>query len=250
MEREFDKKVAVITGAASGMGLLTSQELVKRGASVVMVDICKEALDKTATEIDPSGEHVLPIVCDVRRYEEVEGVAKAALDAFGRIDILVTFAGGAEARCCNSHHPFYEQPIEVIDWAIDVNLKGAVYFSRACMPTMIKQNSGVIITLGSVTGIEGCASSTCYGASKSGLFGFTKGLARAGGPHNVRACCVSPGPVLTRPGMAAMPTILGRAAQPIEIVNLILFLCSEKGAFVTGTNYIIDGGHTVYNQTY
>lgn len=250
MELDFHGKVAVITGAASGMGLLTSRELARRGASVVLVDIGEEALEKAVGEIHAIGGEAIGTRCDVRRYDEVSRVAEQALERYGRIDILVNFAGGAESRCCNSPLPFYEQPIEVIDWAIDVNLKGAVYFSRACMPAMIRQEGGVIVNLGSVTGIEGCASATCYGASKSGLLGFTKGLAKAGGPHHVRACCVSPGPVLTRPGMASMPTLLGRAADPIEIVDLILFICSDKGAFITGTNYIIDGGHTVYNQTY
>ena len=81
-----------------------------------------------------------------------------------------------------------------------------------------------------------------YGTAKSGLFNFAKGLALAGAPHGVRAFCVSPGPVLPRPGMANMKTLLGRAADPSEVVDFALYLASEKGAFVTGTNHVIDGG--------
>ena len=82
-----------------------------------------------------------------------------------------------------------------------------------------------------------------YGAAKSGLFNFVKSLALAGGPHGVRAVCVSPGPVLTRPGMSTMATVRGSAAQPDELINVILYLCSDDASFVTGTNVLVDGGH-------
>ena len=133
----------------------------------------------------------------------------------------------------------------MIDWGIDVNLKGAIYFCHDVLGIMIKQQSGVIINMGSVTGMEGSAGAVDYSAAKSGMIGLTKSLALCGAPHGVRACCVSPGPVLTRPGMANMKTQLGRAAEPQEIVELILYLCSEKAAFITGTNYLIDGGRTL-----
>jgi len=84
-----------------------------------------------------------------------------------------------------------------------------------------------------------------YGAAKSGMIGLTKSLALYGAPHGIRACCVSAGPVLTRPEMAMMKTRLGRAAAPQEIVDLILYLCSDKAAFITGANYIIDGGRSL-----
>ena len=110
------------------------------------------------------------------------------------------------------------------------------------MPQMVKQGRGVILLTGSVTGFQGDGCGSMYGTAKSGLFNFVKGLAKAGAPHGVRAVCVSPGPVLTRPGMAAMKTLLGRAAEPIEIVDFMLYLCSDKAAFITGTNHVIDGG--------
>jgi len=83
-----------------------------------------------------------------------------------------------------------------------------------------------------------------YSAAKSGLLGLTKALALCGAPHGVRACCVSPGPVLTRPGMNSMRTRLGRAAEPQEVVDLVLFLCSDKASFITGSNHVIDGGRS------
>ena len=136
------------------------------------------------------------------------------------------------------------------DWGLDVNLKGAVYFARALMPQMVAKKGGVICCLGSVTGFEGDGVGTMYGTAKSGLFNFVKGLALAGGPHNVRALCVTPDPVLTRAAMSGMPTALGRAAETRELVDVILFMCSDNASFVTGTNHVIDGGRLCMYQPF
>lgn len=239
---DFTDRVAIITGAASGMGLLAAQRFMEGGASVVLVDANREAVTAAAAGLPGGAAKALPVVADVRRYEQIEQAATLALQRFGRIDCLLNFAGGAETRVLGLHVPFHELPVEAIDWGVDVNLKGPLYLSRAVLPTMIAQKRGVIINLGSVSGIEGSAGAVCYSAAKSGLIGLTKALALCGAPHGVRACCVSPGPVLTRPGMATMKTRLGRAAEPQEVVDLILFLCSDRAAFITGSNHIIDGG--------
>ena len=239
----YKDKTAVITGAASGMGLCTSKTLAAAGATVFMCDINAEGVKKAADEINALGQgKVYAVVADVRKFEDAERSAALAMEKTGRIDLLVNYAGGNEARCCKSFKPFYEQPIEVIDWGLDVNLRGAVYFSRACMPYMVKAKRGVIVCIGSVTGFEGDGNGAMYGTSKSGLFNFVVGLAKAGAPHGVRAFCVSPGPVLTRPAMAKMQTALGFASQPQEIVNYVLFNASECCPSVTGSNLLIDAG--------
>ena len=247
----FKGKTAVITGAGSGMGLCASQELAKLGANVVMCDINGAAVKKAAAEINKAGHgKAYPCVTDVRQYAEAEKAARLAVRKTGRIDLLIPFAGGYEPRMCQSYKPFYEQPLEVIDWGIGVNLMGPVYFARACMPTMVKQKSGVICCIGSVTGFEGDGNGPMYGTAKSGLFNFVKGLAIAGGPHNVRALCVTPGPVLTRAAMSGMPTALGRAGEVDELVDVILFMCSENASFVTGTNHVVDGGRLCMYRPY
>lgn len=240
----FKDRTAIITGAASGMGFLSAQNLCREGATVVLADVNTEAVEAAAAELRKTGAQATGVQVDVRVYEQVQQAANIAKQTYGTIDILMNFAGGAETRVCNCHKPFHELPIEVIDWGLDVNLKGAVYFCRAVMGTMIEQKHGVIMNLGSVTGVEGSAGAVNYSAAKSGIIGLTKALALCGAPHNVRACCVSPGPVLTRPGMASMKTRLGRAAEPQEVVDLILYLCSDQASFITGSNHMIDGGRT------
>ena len=247
---EFKEKTVVITGAASGMGLYASKEFCAAGANVILCDVNAAALRSCVVEINALGKG-RAIACpgDVRKFSDAEAAADEAAK-LGGCDILVTFAGGNEARMCQSRVPFYEQPVDVLDWGIDVNLKGPIYFARALMPQMVAKKKGVIVCLGSVTGIEGDGVGTMYGTAKSGLFNFVKGLAIAGGPHNVRALCVTPGPILSRAAMSGMPTVLGRAGEMKELVDVVLFMCSENASFVTGTNHIVDGGRLCMYQPY
>lgn len=246
-EIKFNGKVAVITGAASGMGLYSAKEFVRLGAKVIMCDVNEEALAQAAAEI---GEAAIPVCGDVREYAYAEAVAAEAAK-HGGADYLVACAGGNEARCCNSRVPFYEQPVEVLDWGLDVNLKGPVYFARSIMPQMVAKKSGVIVMMGSVTGFEGDGVGSMYGTAKSGLFNFVKGLAIAGAPHGVRAVCITPGPVLSRAAMSGMPTLMGRAGELEELVDVILFMCSDNASFITGTNHVVDGGRLcMYKATY
>ena len=240
---EYKGKVAVITGAASGMGLCMARKIVEAGGAAVMCDVNADVLAAVASEINATGPgRAYACVSDVRKFSDAEKASQLAIEKEGRIDLLVTFAGGYEPRMCNSMMPFYEQPIEVIDWGIDVNLQGAIYFARACMPEMVKAGKGVICCIGSVTGFEGDGNGAMYGTAKSGLFNFVKGIAQSGAPHGVRAFCVTPGPVMTRPGMANMKTLQGHAAEPEELVEFILFLSSDACRCVTGSNHVMDCG--------
>jgi len=235
-------KTAVITGAASGMGLCTSKTLADAGATVFMIDINGDGVRKAADEINALGKgRAYAVEADVRKFADDERAAKLAIDTTGKIDLLVNYAGGNEARICQSFKPLYEQPLEVIDWGMDTNLKGPLYCSRAVMPYMVKAKCGVIVTLGSVTGFEGDANST-YSVTKGGLGNLALSLAKAGAPHGIRAFCVAPGPVLTRPAMAKMQTLLGHASQPQEIVDFILFMASDCCPSITGTTHVIDCG--------
>ena len=244
---DFHGKIAIVTGAASGMGLLFCQKLADLGGTAVLADVNGEAVCSAADDICKKHPgHAVGIACDVRSYEQVTAVRDFAVERFGRIDLLVNFAGGAETRILGVSGEFPDIPIEVYDWGIDVNLKGQFYFDHAVMKQMREQKSGVIVNIGSITGEEGCAVNVAYSVSKSGAMnGLTKSLALYGAKYGIRCVCVSPGPVLTRPGMAAMKTAIGRAASPDEIVNMVLYVASDEGAFLDGVNILMDGGRNI-----
>lgn len=242
IELDFTGYVAICTGGASGMGLMTAQKMAASGAKVVLCDVNGEAAEAKAAEIRAAGGEALGLCVDVRHYDEIQAAVDRTLEAFGRIDYLINAAGGASTRIRPCTGPFWERDPEIIEWGLDVNLKGTLFFTRAVFSHMMAVRHGCIINFGSVSGEEG---TDCidYAASKSGMHGLTKSIARAGAPYGVRCCCVMPGPVLTRPGMAGMKTALGRAAEPYELVDFILYLCSDShGSFITGSSHLIDGG--------
>lgn len=251
---DFKNKTALSTGAASGMGLLFSQNFAALGGNVVMCDVNEQVLNEKVAEINAkNGGRAIGVVCDVRDYAQVCNARDIAVKEFGSIDVLVNFAGGTATRMQKvdreKYPEFPDVPIDVYDWGIDVNLKGPFYFAHAVLKQMREQQSGLIINIGSITGQEGDGYGMDYPTSKAGLmFGFTKSVAQFGAKYGIRCVCVSPGPVLTRAAMANMKTLLGRAAEPQEIVDLCLFLTSDKGQFINGENIMIDGGRNAMKR--
>jgi len=244
----FQDRTAIISGAASGMALVASRMLAAEGAIVYMADINAPRLSEEAEAICAAGGRAVSCPCDVRQADQIQAVVDKCVQEQGHIDIVINFAGGFPARMCGLQDgSFIHLPLDVLDWGIDVNFRAPMLFARAVMEQMMNQKKGVIINIGSVDGETGGA--VDYAAEKSGLtYGLTKALARIGAPFGVRCCAVSPGPVLTRPNMKNMKTALGRAAEPEEIVKLVLYLCSDDAAFITGTNYNIDGGRILLNN--
>lgn len=250
----FTGKTAISTGAASGMGLLFAQNIAELGGNVVLCDVNEELLKEKVSEINSKGKgKAIGVICDVRDYNQVLNAVDKAVENFGSLDIMVNFAGGYAARMLNiskAEYPeFPDVPINVYDWGIDVNLKGPFYFAHAALKQMRKQNSGLIINIGSISGAEGTPYGIDYSTSKAGvMYGLTKSIAQYGSKYNIRCVCVSPGPVLTRANMANMQTLLNRAADPQEIVDLCLFIASDKGQFINGENIMIDGGRNAMRR--
>ena len=251
---DFTGKVAISTGAASGMGLLFAENFAELGGNVVLCDVNEAVLNEKVAEINAKGKgQAIGVLCDVRDYDQVCNARDKAVEAFGRIDVMANFAGGTAVRMQKvdrqAHPEFPDVPIEVYDWGIDVNLKGPFYFAHAVLKQMREQKSGLIINIGSITGQEGDGYGMDYPTAKAGLmFGLTKSIAQFGSKYGIRCVCVSPGPVLTRAAMAGMKTLLGRAADPQEIVDLCLFIASEKGQFINGENIMIDGGRNAMGR--
>lgn len=245
---------AISTGAASGMGLLFSENFANLAGNVLMCDVNEEVLKEKVAEINSKGEgKAVGCVVDVRDYKQVCAARDKAVAEFGRIDIMANFAGGTAVRMCKvdreAYPEFPDVPIDVYDWGIDVNLKGPFYFAHAVLKQMREQKNGLIINIGSITGMEGDGYGIDYPTSKAGLmFGLTKSIARYGANYNIRCVCISPGPVLTREAMSKMKTLLGRAAEPQEIIDLCLFVASEKGQFINGENIMIDGGRNAMGR--
>lgn len=252
LEFDFSGKVAISTGAASGMGLLFAENIADRGGDVVLCDINRGVIEEKAEEINARGKgRAIAVACDVTDYSEVCRVRDTAISAFGRIDIVANFAGGFGRRLhkIDSDVDFTDVPIEVYDASLNLNLKAPFYFAHAVLGVMKKQNSGLIINIGSITGMEGSAYGMDYPVAKAGLmFGLTKSIAQYGEGCGIRCVCISPGPVLTRPAMAEMRTLAGRAADPQEIIDLCLFVASENGEFINGENIMIDGGRNAMGR--
>ena len=247
-EGEFTGRTAVISGGASGMGLLSGQCLYQRGANVVLCDCNTDALEQVAATF-PDRTRLLTLVCDVRRFEDVAAAVAKTVEHFGGLHILINAAGGSSCRIFNRRADFCDLPIEQLQWGIEVNLMGVLYFCHEAMRQMKAQKQGTVINFGSITGIEGDEGGIDYAISKSVIMnGLNKSMAKMGAPYGIRVNCVAPGPVLTRPAMANMKTALGRAAEPQEIVDMVLYLASDRSSIVTGGMFLMDGGrHLLMN---
>ena len=175
---DFDNKTVIITGAASGIGWECCRAFGQNGAKIVMCDVNEDAMAQKVEQLKAENIAVTAVKTDVRSYDAVASACKKAYETFGSIDIVVCCAGGTAKRMLNSHEPtFWQTPIEVYDWGIDVNLKGPFYMAHAAMPYMIK-TGGVFICIGSVTGIDGDGLGVDYAVSKSALMdGFVKSIA-------------------------------------------------------------------------
>jgi 3-oxoacyl-[acyl-carrier protein] reductase len=234
------------------MGLLFAQNWAELGGNVALCDVNERVLNEKVSEINAKDKgKAIGLLCDVRDYKQVCDARDKTLNAFGSIEVMANFAGGTARRMLNVGWDveFPDVPIEVFDWGLDVNLKGPFYFAHAVLSQMRKQKGGLILNIGSITGAEGDGVGMDYATAKAGLmYGLTKSIAQYGAEYGIRSVCVSPGPVLTRAAMANMKTLLKRAAQPQEIVDLCLFLASDKGQFINGENIMIDGGRNAMGR--
>jgi len=246
----FTGQVALVVGAAHGIGKAIAMRLGRERASVIIADLDCPAADATCREIHASGSEAKTLPCDVRDSSQVETMVKQALDWRGRIDILMYIAGIAPSV------PFLELATETWDNTIDTNLRGAFLVSKAVAPHMVARKRGKLVFMASTNCWDAEATLAHYNVSKSGVFLLAKTLARELGPYGINSNAVGPGFIKTRltepvlndpefmkkygPERGLIP--LGRLGTPEDVAGPALFLASEDAAYVNGVLLFVDGG--------
>lgn len=241
-------QVAIVTGGGTGIGRVIAREMAKVGAHIVVASRNPEHVNPAAEEIQQLGRQGLAVIVDVRVPEQVDAMVEAAMDKFGRIDILV-----------NNHGALFQCAVEDLSpggWnaIIGINLTGVFLCSRAVGKVMIQQQRGKIVNIVSIAGLHGSPMTAPYGAAKAGVINFTKSLAMEWSKHNIYVNAVAPGPILTESGrdlLWASPELqekvrqqvpLKRYGEPEEVANAVIFLASEASSYITGETLYVDGG--------
>jgi len=244
------EKVAVVTGAAHGIGAAIAERFLKAGARVVFADIDADGARERAGQLDDSGERSLVAPVDLTRADEVAGLVERVLDRFGTVDILVNNAGIAGPT-----KPLVEVTDEEWDQVMAINLTGVFLCCRAVLPTMLKNRSGRIVNVASIAGKEGNPTLAPYSATKAGVICLTKALAKEVCQQGVYVNCVTPAvidtPILRQVGQETIDYMIskipmGRVGRPQEVAALIHFLASDDCSFTNGACLDISGARATY----
>ena len=240
-------KVAVITGAGKGLGEAMALLFSREGAKIVIFDIDETAGQDTVEQIREKAGEAIFVQGDVSKVDDAVRLIDAAVDAYGRVDVLVNNAGvHVDRTVANTTE-------EEWDRILGVNLKGVFLCSKAAIPQMRRQGGGNIICISSISGLIGQLNQAAYNASKHGIIGLVKCMAYDHALENIRANAICPG-VMNTPLVASVPeehiapyrktSLLERFAEPSEVANAALFLASDESSYVTGSAMVVDGGYT------
>ena len=247
----LEGKNALVTGGSQGIGAAIALELAREGANICLTYRKHEAeAKKYAEEIEKMGRKALALQCDISSFTAAEGVVKSAVDAFGSLDILINNAG------MNWDGVSWKMSEDQWDRVLEVNLKGYFNFTRHVAPLFKERKYGKIINITSINGLRGKFGQTNYSASKAGIIGFTKALAKELGAFGVNVNAVAPGLIETAMlkesdardkiiDLAMAESALKRVGQPEDLANLVVFLASDKAGHITGEVIKVDGGQYI-----
>jgi NAD(P)-dependent dehydrogenase (short-subunit alcohol dehydrogenase family) len=250
---DFDGQVALVTGAASGMGLVTAQAFAQAGASVVLTDVNEDALRAATDELTTAGHQAIAVTCDVTDEAQAAAMVQRAVDAFGRLDMAFNNAGIQVPPSDAA-----DEPAENFDRVTAINLRGVWASQKHELRQMREQGSGAIVNCSSLGGLVGLPSRAAYHASKHGVIGLTKSAAIEYAPRGIRINAVCPGTIDTpmvsdmlEQQSDAMAEIMkqqpiGRLGRSDEIAAAVLWLCSPGASFVIGVALPVDGGFTAH----
>lgn len=250
MAGRLEGRVAIITGAASGIGLASARLFTEEGAHVVLADVNAERLAGAVKSIDSSEKRAFGMAIDVSDGSQVAALVKATVDRFGRLDVMFSNAG------ISSRFNVVDMPEDAFDRVISVNLRGGFLCAKHAIPAMIASGGGSLIFTASELALVGTENAAAYCASKTGLVGMTRAIAVDHAAQGIRVNCLCPGPVDTpllhgeRPNpqehersiIERMP--VKRIGRPEELARAALFLASDDSSFMTGTMLVVDGGVT------
>ncbi len=242
-------KTALVTGGARGIGKTIALALAESGADVIIVDLNQSDAESAAAEIEKLGRRAVGLSGNVSSASDVEEFIKKAANIFGKIDILVNNAGITRDTL------LLRMKEEDWDAVINVNLKGAFLCTKAVSRLMMKQRYGKIINISSVVGVMGNAGQANYAASKAGIIGFTKSVAKELASRNITVNAIAPGFIVTSMTDVLAEDVkenlkeqipLGRLGTPEDIANTVLFLASDAASYITGQTISVDGGMVMH----
>lgn len=238
-------KVALVTGGSRGIGASICHALAADGFAVVVASRKQEACDRVAAELEANGHQAMALALDVQDVESFKEKVKAVTDRFGGLHVLVNNAGVTADNLMLRMKP------DAYDFVMETNLRGAYFLSQAVLRTMMKQKWGRIINITSVVGLMGNPGQTNYAASKAGLVGLTKSLAREVGSRGITVNAIAPGYIATEMTEGLSEEIkasfvenipLGRMGAPEDVAHSVSFLAGEGGAYISGQVLSVDGG--------
>jgi NAD(P)-dependent dehydrogenase (short-subunit alcohol dehydrogenase family) len=253
MGTELSGKIAIVTGAGSGIGAATAKALAAEDAAVAAVDINEAGVNNTCLDITATGARSLPVVCDVSQADGAERAVHSTIAAFGGVDILVNNAGIAR------YGTVVDMSEDEWDAVVGTNLKGPFLMAKMAIPEIRQRGGGAIVNTASVQAFASQALVPAYSASKGGVVALTKAMAIDHAPDNIRVNAIAPGSVETGMLRAAAELFvpddqsgameswgklhpIGYLAQPEEVADVIVFLVSHRSRYVTGTVLVVDGG--------